>query len=104
MNKDEILEKSREENMMIDERELQESWRAGGVMFAGMMLVCLFFVLWNGFHHLDTNVPFAIMMTGVAMAGFFGWRSMRFGGYLFCSILTGLGAVTSLVMYVVGTW
>lgn len=106
MDKEEILEKNREDFQRrggVDERFLHMQWHAGYVMVAAMMVVWLVLFLWNFAHGLDTKAINAIMFAGIATMGCMQFYRYRLKAGLFCGLVAGSVVVFNLVQYMLGT-
>lgn len=104
MGKEEILKKSREEWDIAVERECRDDRSAAMALLFFIAFVSVFLFAWDFAHGLDISGWGAILLSFGAAGGFFAWRTTRFGGYLFCAALTGLGALSMLASHIMGTW
>ncbi|MEG1907076.1 MAG: DUF6442 family protein [Gordonibacter sp.] len=75
MNKQEVLEKSREENGMLDERERRSQMKVSAQMGSWMMVVWAVLFLWDFFHGIDTSGLQALMLSTVSFMCFLNARS-----------------------------
>ncbi|WP_418252404.1 DUF6442 family protein [Gordonibacter urolithinfaciens] len=103
MDKNEILEKNREDNRGADERFRILNQRQSAVMVGAMLAMWLILFLWNVFRGLDTSQGGAIMLSGVAAMGFWQFYQFRMKFSLACGLLAAFGAATFAVKYIMGT-
>lgn len=103
MNKDEILQKSRQDNVGVDERFKQMQWRASYVMLSVMMVVWVMLFVWDSLHGQNTEVPFAIVMSGVAAMNFYQFYLFRYKTSLGVGILVTLAVIGTVVHHIMAT-
>ena len=70
MDKEEILEKNREDNRGADERFRILNQRQSSVMVGAMLVVWAALFLWDFAHGQDTSAPAAIMLSGFGVVSF----------------------------------
>ena len=104
MNKDEILEKSRKDNGEVDERFKMMQWRASYLMVTVMMTVWAVLFVWDVLHGRETDVSFAIVMSGVAALNYYQYYRFRYKTALGVGILVTLAVVSAIVHHVLATW
>ena len=103
MDKNEILEKNRKDNQVVDERFRILNQRQSTVFIAAMLGMWLVLFLWNLFRGLDTSQGGAIMLSGVAAMGFWQLYQYRMKSGLFFGALAAFGAITFAVNYIMAT-
>ena len=100
MDKNEILEKNREDNRGADERFRILNQRQSSVMVGAMLAVWAALFLWDFAHG---QAPAAIMLSGVAAMGFFQFYQMRMKLSLVCGLLAAFGVVSFAAKYIMLT-
>ena len=103
MDKNEILEKSREDNKGVDERFLLMQQRTSYVMVSVMMVVWAVLFIWDAMHGQDTNVGSAIAMSGIATMSFCQFKQLRYKTNLAIGIITTLAALSFAIQHILGT-
>lgn len=103
MDKNEILEKSREDNKGTDERFLLMQQRTSYVMVSVMMVVWAVLFVWDAVHGQDTTVGSAIAMSGIATMSFCQFYQLRYKINLVVGILVSLAALSFVVKHILGT-
>lgn len=103
MDKNEILEKSREDNRNMDERFKLMQWRVSYIMLSVMMVVWAVLFLWDVSHGQDTSVSFAIVMSGIAAMNFYQYYQFRYKTALGVGILVTLAVIGVIVRHILGT-
>lgn len=103
MDKNEILEKNRKDNQVVDERFRILNQRQSTVFIAAMLGMWLVLFLWNLFRGLDTSQGGAIMLSGVAAMGFWQFYQYRMKSGLFFGALAAFGVITFAVNYIMAT-
>lgn len=101
MDKQEILERSRRENGIADEREKQQETYAASM---GMWFMFVFAVVFGQLKSFLFGQPWtdvmAVAFFGASVTQFFMYRSSRYRGHLAGCIIFALGMVIFLVSYV----
>ena len=103
MDKDEILEKSRRDNGNMDERFKLMQWRASYIMVTVMMVVWAILFIWDVSHGQETDVSFAIVMSGVASMNFYQYYQFRYKTALGMGVLVTLAVLGIIVHHVLAT-
>ena len=103
MDKEEILEKNREDNRGADERFRILNQRQSSVMVGAMLVVWAALFLGDFAHGQDTSAPAAIMLSGVAAMGFFQFYQMRMKLSLVCGLLAAFGVVSFAAKHIMLT-
>lgn len=103
MDKDEILEKSRRDSGEADERFKLMQWRASYLMVATMLAVWAVLFVWDAMHGQNTDVAFAIVMSGVAAMNFYQYYQFRAKTALGVGVLVTLAVVGVIVRHVLDT-
>lgn len=103
MDKNEILEKNRKDNQVVDERFRILNQRQSAVSVIAMMGMWLVLFLWNIFRGLDTSQGGAIMLSAVAAMGFWQFYQFRMKSGLFFGALAAFGAISFAVKYILAT-
>lgn len=103
MDKHEILEKSRKDNGLVDERAKVTEYRTNFVMVAAMLIVWAALFFWDMLHGQDTSVGGAIMLSGVAAMCFCRFRQLRMKSMLAFGLLAAFGAVSFAAQHIMLT-
>lgn len=103
MDKHEILEKSRKDSGLVDERSRVMEYRTNFVMIAAMLLVWAALFLWDMYRGQDTSVGGAIMLSGVAAMCFCRFYQLRMKSMLAFGLLAAFGAVSFAVQHIMVT-
>lgn len=103
MNKDEILEKNREDNKRVDERFKLMEQRMGYVMMSAMMAAFVLLFLWDFFHGRNTDGLLAVLFTGISTMCFYRFYQLRMKSLLFGGLFTAFFVVYNAVDYVLST-
>ncbi|MEG0016021.1 MAG: DUF6442 family protein [Gordonibacter sp.] len=103
MDKDEILEKSRKDSGVYDERFMLMNQRANAVMATVMMMAWAIVITWDYFHDQDVSVANVIMMSGMAALCFCRFAQFRDKGALALGALAALGAVVFFIKHILAT-
>ena len=103
MDKDEILEKNRQESGLVDERFRLMQLRVSYVMVCAMLFVWAILFVWDSVHGADTSVGSAIMLSGVAAMGFCQFWQLRMKSSLVFGLLAAFGAVAFAAQHVMLT-
>lgn len=105
MNKNEVLEKSRAENEMADERERRVQMRTSARMAAWMLSAWALLFIWDSSHGVDTGGLQALALSTISFMSFLNARNnwvfrkeSVIGG-----ILSGLASLVFLVGHILGT-
>lgn len=103
MDKHEILEKSREDNGLVDERfKLLEQRKALIVMSTAALAFCLLY-LWDFFHGKNIDGLQAVFFTGLAAMAFCQAYLLRMKSWFFFGLFIAFFAVYDAVCYVLAT-
>lgn len=103
MDKHEILEKSREDNELADERFRSMEQRMLVIVGGTLMLGLAILLVWDWSHGLETNGINAVFMAGVASMGFAQYSKLRMKGALFLGAFAAVAAVSWAVQHVLIT-
>lgn len=103
MNKDEILERNREDNKQVDERFKLIQQRMGYVTMSAMMAAFVLLFLWDFFHGRNTDGLCAVLMTGIVAMSFAQFYQLRTKTSLFFGLFAVLAGVSWAVSYVLAT-
>ncbi len=103
MDKHEILEKSREDNGLVDERFRSMEQRMLVIVGSTLMLGLAILQVWDRSHGLETNGINAVFMAGVASMGFAQYSKLRMKGALFLGAFAAVAAVIWAVQHVLIT-
>lgn len=103
MNKDEILEKNRRDSGSVDERFKLMQWRASYIMASVMIAVWAVLFVWDVLHGQNTDVAFAIAMSGIAALNFYQYYQFRYKTALGAGVLVTLAVVVTIVHHILET-
>ena len=103
MDKDEILEKNREDNGLVDERFRLMQQRASYIMVTVMIIVWAILFVWDSFHGVDKSVGGAITLSGVAALAFCQFRQLGMKSSIVLGALAAFGAISFAVQHVMLT-
>ena len=103
MNKDEILEKNREDNKHIDERFKLMQWRASYIMVTVMMVMWAIIFIWDSLHGQDTGVGFAIVMSGIAAMCFCQYHQLNTKSSFAAGVLVSLCVIVQIIHHILAT-
>ena len=104
MDKNEILEKSRKENLLHDEGVLnaRNKGREWGVV--GFLALCALVMLYNLIRGVDSSLPMVFFLGYLSCEALGQYGVRREKIFLFSGIIGTVGALASLASYILETW
>ena len=104
MDKNEILEKSRKENLLHDEGVLnaRDKGRQWGVV--GFLALCVLVMAYHLIRGLDNSLPMTFFLGYLSCEAFGQYRIRKEKIFLFSGIIGTVGALASLASYILETW
>lgn len=101
MDKEEILEKSRKEYGIVDEREKQDEVRAASIgMWVSFALMVLYAQVKSSAFGQPANDIMGLAFLGASVTFFARFRYSRYRGHLAGGIVFALGGLLFLVTYI----
>lgn len=101
--KEEILQKSREDNGLTDERLRLAEQRMGFVAMSAATLAFVLLYAWDHFHGQNTDGLFAVFLTGLSAMTFFQAYRFRMKSLLLSGLFIASFVVYSAAKYVLAT-
>lgn len=103
MDREEILEKSRRENMARDEGVVDARNRGMHWGVVGFLALCVAVLAYNLVRGLDGSLPTAFLLGYIGCEAFGRYGARRERSMLLTGILGALGALCALTLYVANT-
>lgn len=103
MDKEEILQKSREENAVVDERERRDQWRVGYVMLTVILFVWAVLFIWDSSHGVDTSGLQGLMLSSIVAMSVCNYRKTGLRQHIVFGVLAGFGVVCFFVSHIMMT-
>ncbi|WP_080799742.1 DUF6442 family protein [Arabiibacter massiliensis] len=103
MDKNEILEKSRKDNGLVDERFKLLEQRKGLITMSAAAVAFILLYMWELFHGRNTDGLYAVFFTGLSTMMFCQAYQLRMKSLLFFGLFTASFVVHSAIRYVLAT-
>lgn len=103
MNKDEIMEKSRAENGMVDERERIEQGRSNSIVLTVVMVAWALLLIWDVSHGKFSSELQGLILLVPSTIAFLNFRSTRSKEALLLGALGGAGALIFIAQHILDT-